>query len=51
MNKQVASIHGYIYPIDGLPETFFIRGADCWGWATWKRAWNIFEADGQKLFE
>jgi hypothetical protein len=48
--QKVASIHGYIYPIDGLPETYFIRGADCWGWATWKRAWNIFEADGQKLF-
>jgi hypothetical protein len=48
--QKVASIHGYIYPIDGLPATFFIRGADCWGWATWKRAWNIFEADAQKLF-
>lgn len=47
--QTVASIHGYIYPIDGLPETYFIRGADCWGWATWERAWNIFEADGQKL--
>ncbi len=47
--QKVASIHGYIYPIDGLPETYFIRGADCWGWATWKRAWNIFEADGKKL--
>lgn len=48
-NKEVASIHGYIYPIKNLPETFFIKGADCWGWATWKRAWDIFEADGNKL--
>src|SRR3989339_1619899 len=24
--SNVASIHGYIYPIGGLPETFFIRG-------------------------
>ena len=47
--SQVISIHGYIYPINGLPETFFIKGADCWGWATWKRGWDIFEADGQKL--
>jgi len=48
----VASIHGYVYPlinINHLPETFFIRGADCWGWATWQRAWKEFEADGQKL--
>ncbi len=49
---KVASIHGYMYPTkDALPETFFIRGADCWGWATWKRAWNIFEPNGQKLLD
>ena len=48
---KVASIHGYIYPIDGLPETFFIRGADCWGWATWKNKWSIFERVGQKLLD
>lgn len=47
--EKVVSIHGYIYPIKDLPETFFIRGADCWGWATWKRAWFLFEPDGQKL--
>lgn len=46
----VASIHGYLYPISApLPETFFLRGADCWGWATWSRAWSQFEADGTKL--
>ena len=48
---RVASIHGYIYPIDSLPDTFFIKGADCWGWATWKRAWDIFEPDGKKLLD
>lgn len=47
--EKVASIHGYVYPIENLPETFFIRGADCWGWATWQRAWNLFEPDGKKL--
>jgi hypothetical protein len=51
-DQQVASIHGYCYPVDGaLPETFFLRGADCWGWATWSRAWNHFEPDGRKLLE
>ena len=46
----VASIHGYSYPItETLPETFFLRGADCWGWATWSRAWKCFEPDGKKL--
>ncbi len=48
---RVASIHGYVYPIKGLPNRFFLRGSDCWGWATWKRAWDIFEKDGQKLFD
>lgn len=46
----VGSIHGYWYPIDQqLPETFFLRGASCWGWATWSRAWRLFEPDGGKL--
>lgn len=49
-DERVISIHGYIYPVKKkLPETFFIKGADCWGWATWKRGWDLFEADGQKL--
>ena len=49
-NERVASIHGYCYPVGSdLPETFFLRGADCWGWATWARAWRHFDADGQRL--
>lgn len=48
--ERVISIHGYIYPVkSNLPETFFLRGADCWGWATWKRGWDLFEPDGAKL--
>lgn len=47
---SVASVHGYIYPIDApVPETFFLRGADCWGWATWARAWQVFNPDGADL--
>ena len=47
---EVISIHGYVYPVkDILPETFFLRGADCWGWATWRRGWSLFESDGAKL--
>jgi hypothetical protein len=49
-DPSVASIHGYRYPVrELLPETFFLRGADCWGWATWRRAWRHFRADGQGL--
>ena len=50
--ENVISIHGYSYPVHTkLPETFFLKGADCWGWATWKRGWDLFEADGAKLLK
>ena len=49
---SVASIHGYRYPLrQTLPETFFLRGADCWGWATWRRAWDHYNSDGPLLLE
>jgi len=48
--ERVVSIHGYMYPVrESLPETFFLRGADCWGWGTWKRGWDSFEKDGERL--
>ncbi|MEH6636964.1 MAG: hypothetical protein V7700_15685 [Halioglobus sp.] len=50
-DERVISIHGYAYPIDDLPGTYFIRGASCWGWATWRRGWDLFESDGEKLFQ
>jgi hypothetical protein len=47
---SVASIHGYVYDTGvELPDYFFIRGADCWGWATWRRAWALFNPDGANL--
>ena len=49
-DEDVISVHGYICPVKAeLPETFFLRGADCQGWATWKRGWDLFEPDGRKL--
>ncbi len=50
--NNVASIHGYFYPVPNnskLKNTFFIKGADCWGWGTWRRAWNKFNINGQEL--
>ena len=48
--KRVISIHGYIYPLkQKLNSNFFIKGADCWGWATWKRGWDLFNKDGKYL--
>jgi hypothetical protein len=49
---NVISIHGYLPPVsEKLPNTFFLRGADCWGWATWKRGWNLFQPDGSALLK
>jgi hypothetical protein len=48
----VVSIHGYVYPVkQTLPEAFFLRGADCWGWATWRRGWKVFNPNGQFLLD
>jgi hypothetical protein len=51
-DENVISIHGYVYPVEEkLPNTFFLRGADCWGWATWKRGWDLFQPDGNLLLK
>jgi hypothetical protein len=46
---RVGSIHGYAPPIEGLPDYFFLAGADCWGWATWADRWTLFERDPRAL--
>jgi hypothetical protein len=44
---QVIGIHGYMFPLSGpIPESFFLRDPGCWGWATWKRSWDLFDGDG-----
>jgi hypothetical protein len=49
-DQRVSSISGYMYPVTGqLPDQFFLRLTECWGWATWDRAWRAFEPDGAKL--
>ncbi len=51
-NERVICVHGYAYPVERtVPEAFFIRGADCWGWATWRRGWRLFNPDGQSLLK
>ncbi len=51
-DESVVSVHGYVYPLrQEVPNAFFIRGADCWGWATWRRGWQAYRADGQVLLD
>lgn len=51
-DPAVGCIHGWNYLLnseDIEDSTFFLPGADCWGWATWKNSWKLFEPDGSKL--
>jgi Glycosyl transferase family 2 len=49
-DEKVIGLHGFLLPLDvTLPSTFFLRGADCSGWATWKRGWDIFQPDASLL--
>ncbi len=49
--EKVMHIGAYMYPIEAtqLPQTFFFRAATSWGWATWRRSWNHFEPNIDKL--
>lgn len=49
---KVASISAFLNPIDcKAPETFFLRYFACWGWATWKRGWDILNKDANALLK
>lgn len=47
--KQVGSIHAYCPPASGFPDFFFLRGGDCWGWATWADRWSLYCDDTDAL--
>ena len=44
--ERVISICAFTHPTEkSLPDVFFLPGAHCWGWATWRRGWALFEHD------
>ena len=49
--KKVWHISGWNYNIDlKLKEdTFFTRGMNCWGWATWRDRWKYFEKNPKTI--
>jgi GT2 family glycosyltransferase len=51
--EKAMHISGYMFPVSdtGLPETFFLRPASCWGWGTWDRAWKCFSKEPRKLLD
>jgi len=50
---KVIQISGYMYPVNfySVNDAVFLPFTTCWGWATWKRAWEYFdpEMSGFKL--
>lgn len=51
-DERVASVSAFLNPVDvQAPETFFLRYFACWGWATWKRAWKLFNPDSRDLLK
>lgn len=53
-DESVGCISAYMYPVQvpaGMPDTLLLPFPMSWGWATWGRAWRLFERDGRKLVE
>jgi hypothetical protein len=51
--NKVMHIAGYFPPVktSNLPETFFYNQTNCWGWATWQRAWQYYNNDAKHLHD
>ncbi len=48
--ERVISVCGYTYPTEqDRAGPALVPGAHCWGWATWRRGWSLFEPDPMKL--
>lgn len=48
--EKVSSITAFVPDVkEELPETYFLSFFHCWGWATWKRAWDLLEEDPRIL--
>ncbi|MFM5787855.1 hypothetical protein ACET5Z_13845 [Aeromonas veronii] len=51
---KVWHISAWNYPMRStqlLPETFFWRTMNCWGWATWADRWQHFKKEPTKLVD
>lgn len=53
-NENVGCISGWSNNVISAffhNKTYFLKGSDCWGWGTWKRAWSHYNQDGKFLLE
>lgn len=47
--QQVIQISGYMFPVklNIQDDALFLPLTTSWGWATWQRAWQLFDADAK----
>lgn len=53
-DEAVGCVSAYMYPVKvpaGMPDTLLLPFPMSWGWATWSRAWQLFNPDGRKLVQ
>lgn len=49
-DDKVGAISAYVYPVkEVLPNTFFLKYFNCWGWGIWKRSWSLLNTDVKHL--
>jgi hypothetical protein len=51
--ENVYQISGYMFPVrhKKKPDAFFLPLTTTWGWATWARAWQVFDWDAHDALE
>lgn len=47
---RVSAVSAFLTPTNANPKgNFFLRYFDCWGWAVWKRSWELLNTDAKDL--
>lgn len=52
--EKVMHVSGYWFPLEeskNLKQNFFYQVPSCWGWGTWKRAWDNYIEDADLLYD
>ena len=51
--QQVIQVSGYMFPVKLKikEDALFLPLTNSWGWATWKRAWDLFDPDAKGYFQ
>jgi hypothetical protein len=47
--EKIVQVSGYMFPVrlDIKEDALFLPLTTSWGWATWKRAWDLFDPDAK----